>query len=63
MIRQLRRIGIIGVAALALLFVALPVAIAAPRAATQSVSVKDNMLDPKTITVNVGDTVNWQYAG
>jgi LPXTG-motif cell wall-anchored protein len=61
--RQLRLICIIGVAALALLFVALPVALAAPRAATQTVSIKDNLFDPKTITVNVGDTINWQYAG
>jgi LPXTG-motif cell wall-anchored protein len=63
MARQLRQIGIIGVAALVLLFAALPVVMAAPRVATQTVSVKDNMFDPKTITVNVGDTVNWQYAG
>ena len=63
MTRQLRRIGIIGVSTFVLLFVALPVALTAPRAATQTVSVKDNLFDPKTITINVGDTVNWQYAG
>jgi len=53
----------LGVGALLLIFALLPVALAAPRAATQTVSVKDNLFEPKTITVNGGDTVTWQYAG
>ncbi len=36
---------------------------AAPVAAAQNVSIKDNAFDPKTITVNVGDTVTWTIAG
>jgi len=63
MSQRLHSLGILGVGVLIALFAALPVVTAAPAAATQTVSVKDNMFDPKTITVNVGDTVNWQYAG
>ncbi len=59
MSQRLRAIGILGVIALVALFALLPVA----WAAAQNVAVKDNMFDPKTITVNVGDTVTWQYAG
>jgi plastocyanin/predicted lipoprotein with Yx(FWY)xxD motif len=36
---------------------------AAPAAAAQNVSINDNAFDPKTITVNVGDTVTWTIAG
>ncbi len=63
MARQLHALGLLGVGALLTLFAALPMVVAAPRAATQTVSVKDNLFDPKTITVNVGDTINWKYAG
>lgn len=63
MSQRLRAIGIMGVIALLALFALLPVAWAAPRAATQNVTIKDNLFDPKTITVNVGDTVMWMDQG
>src|SRR5262245_21989555 len=63
MSQRFRSIAIVGVIALVALFALLPVAWAAPSAATQSVSIKDNLFDPKTITVNVGDTVTWTIAG
>src|SRR2546426_7414982 len=63
MSQRLRALGILGVGALVALFAVLPLAGAAPLAATQTVSVKDNLFEPKTITVNGGDTVTWQYAG
>src|SRR5262245_58012544 len=63
MSRRKRLTGILGVTALVALFALLPIAGAAPRAATQNVSVKDNMFDPKAITVNVGDTVEWKLDG
>src|SRR5262245_26247820 len=63
MSQRLRAIGIMGVIALLALFALLPVAWAAPRAATQNVTLKDNEFDPKTITVNMGDTVMWMDQG
>src|SRR5688500_10381162 len=61
MSRRLRSIGIIGVVALLAMFALLPVAGAAPRAAeTTNVSAKDFEVDPKTITVNVGETIAWK---
>jgi LPXTG-motif cell wall-anchored protein len=64
MSRRLRSIGIFGVIALVALFALLPVAGAAPRAAeTKNVSIKDFAFDPKTITVNVGDTITWKNDG
>jgi len=63
MSQRLRALGILGVGALVALFAVVPLAGAAPLAATQTVSVKDNLFEPKTITVNGGDTVTWQYAG
>ncbi|MBK9711232.1 MAG: cupredoxin domain-containing protein [Kouleothrix sp.] len=36
---------------------------AAPAPATKNISIKDNAFDPKTITVNVGDTLTWTIAG
>jgi len=63
MAQRIRTIGILGVIALVALFALLPMAWAAPRAATQNVTLMDNMFDPKTITVNVGDTVMWTDKG
>ena len=57
MSQRLRPICIMGIISLLALFMLLPVAAAAPRATTQNVSVKDNTFDPKTITVNAGDTI------
>jgi LPXTG-motif cell wall-anchored protein len=46
------------------LFALVPIAGAAPRAAeTKDVNVKDFEFDPKTITVNVGDTIHWKNNG
>jgi LPXTG-motif cell wall-anchored protein len=63
MAQPIRAIGILGVIALVALFALLPMAWAAPRAATKNVTIKDNLFDPKTITVNVGDTVMWMDQG
>jgi hypothetical protein len=41
-----------------------PLAGAAPRAAeTKTISIKDFAFDPKTISVNVGDTITWTNEG
>src|SRR5262249_28123566 len=53
----------LGIVALAALVALLPIAWAAPRTATQNVTLKDNLFDPKTITVQVGDTVMWMDQG
>jgi LPXTG-motif cell wall-anchored protein len=63
MSQRIRAIGIVGVVTLVVLFALLPIAGAAPRAATKNVTLKDNLFDPKTITVNVGDTVMWMDQG
>jgi LPXTG-motif cell wall-anchored protein len=64
MSRRLRSLGIIGVVALVAMFALLPVAGAAPRIAeTKNVSAKDFEFAPKTITVNVGDTITWKNDG
>jgi len=63
MTQRLRAIGILGVIALVALFALLPIAGAAPRAATKNVTLTDNAFDPKTITVNVGDTITWTDQG
>jgi plastocyanin len=63
MSQRLRTIGLLGAITLVALFALLPIASAAPRAATQNVTLKDNEFDPKTITVNVGDTVMWMDQG
>lgn len=61
MARKLSALSIIAVFALAALFVALPIAGAAPRAAeAKTVNMKGFKFDPQTITVNVGDTITWQ---
>jgi LPXTG-motif cell wall-anchored protein len=59
MAQRLRTIAILGVVTLVALFALVPVA----WAAAQNVAVKDNMFDPKTITVNAGDTVTWKIDG
>jgi len=61
--QRVQSIGIVVVAILVGLFALLAVAAAAPLAATKTVSVQDNMFVPKTITVNVGDTITWKVEG
>jgi len=52
------------VVALVALFTLVPFAGAAPRAAeTKTISIKDFAFDPKTISVNVGDTITWTNDG
>jgi LPXTG-motif cell wall-anchored protein len=64
MVRRLRLVGIVAVIALLALFTLVPLAGAAPRAAeTKTVSIKDFAFDPKTISVNVGDTITWTNEG
>ena len=64
MSRKLHLIGIMANIGLVALFALLPIAGAAPRAAeTKNVSAKDFEFDPKTITVNVGDTIVWKNVG
>lgn len=63
MARRLRSIGVMAIITLMALFTLLPVAGAAPRAATQTVNAKDFEFDPKSITINVGDTITWKNAG
>lgn len=64
MSRRLRSVGIVAVMALVALFTLVPLAGAAPRAAeTKNVSVKDFAFEPKTITINVGDTIVWTNDG
>src|SRR3954447_23150928 len=64
MLRQLRLVGTMAVVALVALFTLVPLAGAAPRAAeTKNVSIKDFLFDPKTISVNVGDTITWTNEG
>jgi len=46
------------------LFTLVPLAGAAPRAAeTKTVSIKDFAFDPKTISINIGDTITWTNDG
>jgi plastocyanin len=64
--RRLRLLRLAGVGALVSLFALLPIAIAAaaPRTAeTKNVGIRDNVFEPKMITVNVGDTVVWKNGG
>jgi plastocyanin len=63
MYRRLRSLGIIGVVALMAMFALLPIAGAAPRTETKSVSIKDFEFAPKEIAVNAGDTINWKNDG
>src|SRR4051795_4993923 len=64
MLRQLRLVGTMAVMALLALLTLVPLAGAAPRAAeTKTVSIKDFAFDPKTISVNVGDTITWTNDG
>jgi len=52
------------VIALLALFTLAPLAGAAPRAAeTKNITIKDFAFDPKTITINVGDTITWTNEG
>jgi plastocyanin len=52
------------VVALLALFMVVPLAGAAPRTAeTKTVSIKDFVFDPKTISINVGDTITWTNDG
>jgi len=61
---RLRSVGIVAVMALVALFMLVPLAGAAPHAAeTKNVTVKDFEFAPKTITVNVGDTIVWTNDG
>jgi LPXTG-motif cell wall-anchored protein len=61
--RRSRTFGIIGIVVLVALFALLPIASAAPLAATQTVEARDFEFAPKMITVNVGDTVVWKNVG
>jgi LPXTG-motif cell wall-anchored protein len=64
MSRRLRSVGIVAVMALVAVFMLVPLAGAAPRAAeTKNVSAKDFEFAPKTITINVGDTIVWTNDG
>src|SRR5215212_5998783 len=64
MLRRLRLVGTMAVMALLALFTLVPLAGAAPRAAeTKTVSIKDFAFDPKTISVNIGDTITWTNDG
>jgi LPXTG-motif cell wall-anchored protein len=50
--------------ALLALFALVPLASAAPRSAeTKTISIKDFAFDPKTISINVGDTITWTNDG
>src|SRR5690349_12541819 len=63
MMRRLRFVGTVVVTLLAL-FTLVPFAGAAPRAAeTKNVTIKDFAFDPKTISVNAGDTITWTNDG
>jgi plastocyanin len=64
--RQSRPIGRVGLGLLVMLFMLLSTVVvgAAPRAAvTRTVSIMNTAFAPKTITVNVGDTVIWKNVG
>jgi len=64
MLRRRRSVGALVVVALVALFTLVPLAGAAPRAAeTKTVSIKDFEFAPKTISVNVGDTITWTNDG
>ena len=64
MLRRLRSVGGLVVIALLALFTFVPLAGAAPRAAeTKNITIKDFAFDPKTITINVGDTITWTNEG
>src|SRR5438105_14035333 len=64
MFQRLRSAGVVVVIALLALFTLVPLAGAAPRAAeTKTISIKDFAFDPKTISVNVGDTITWTNDG
>jgi LPXTG-motif cell wall-anchored protein len=64
MSRRLRSVGGLAVVALMALFMLVPIAGAAPRAAeTKNVTVKDFAFDPKTISINIGDTITWTNEG
>jgi plastocyanin len=64
MSQRLRSVGIVAVVMLFALFALVPLAGAAPRAAeTKNVTIKDFVFDPKTISVNVGDTITWTNEG
>ena len=60
MYRSMRRISLAAIATVLAMVVLLPTVGAAPLGAeTKTVSMKDFKFDPKTITVNVGDTITW----
>ena len=64
MSRRLRSVGGLALVALMALFMLVPIAGAAPRAAeTKNVAAKDFAFDPKTISINVGDTIMWTNEG
>jgi len=64
MSQRLRSVGVLAVVALVAMFALVPLAGAAPRAAeTKNVAAKDFAFDPKTITINVGDTITWTNEG
>src|SRR5215218_5070255 len=64
MLQRLRSAGIVVLMALVALFSLAPLAGAAPRTAeTNNVSIKDFAFDPKTISINVGDTITWTNDG
>lgn len=60
MSHSMRRMSLAAIATVLTMLMLLPTVGAAPVGAeTKTVSMKDFKFDPKTITVNVGDTVNW----
>lgn len=60
MSRSMRRISLAAIATVLAMVALLPTVGAAPLGAeTKTVSMKDFKFDPKTITVNVGDTITW----
>ena len=64
MLRRLRVVGTMVAIGLLALFTLVPLAGAAPRAAeTKTVSIKDFAFDPKTISINIGDTITWTNDG
>src|SRR5690348_1589207 len=64
MSHRIRTVGIVTVVALIALFTLVPLAGAAPRMAeTKNITIKDFEFNPKTISVNVGDTITWTNDG
>ncbi len=63
MLRHMRMLSITGLSVLLAIVALLASAHAAPHAAAMNVTAKDYEFTPKTITINVGDTVTWTNEG